>query len=525
MGKPWVLSRYPTVAAIPQGMFGDGGSDDAPVIQAAIDTVAASGGGVVLLPPGVIGVARPILMKAKVTLQGAGSRATIIKQLATNAAWAAFTNSTGIITTDPVAAYEGVFVRDLAVVGLNAVPIPNGAGPFAKNGISLANCWRSAVQDCLVQDTGTGLILYGAVAGVAEPHNLMERCTVINARSWNAAGNPGAPRGITMDSARSTLRDCHADNCYTGFYVSTDYGVYENCRATGFTDDGFYINSNNCVFDGCRAADAPGSGFAVNPSTGHKFIGCRSKATTNAGIRLRHTADLAPSDILIDGFTAEGCGYGFLDDLTGANPGPTAAMATDITIVNSVAKLCNLNGFKLAQQRRWKLIGNTALNNNQTGVTLPTRGGIALSAYCFDGEAAGNTCVDTQGVPTQIYGFYNYLTADSGATVENSNNRIAHKSLSGIDQYFSNGQSMTVSVSIASGQRVGSAILVYPQRHEGVPKLVGAVQNGGAFADAERPAAVTFTSIGSQQSSVIVDSHAVTAAARTLTVAVNSAFP
>lgn len=63
----------------PFGAVGDGTTDDGPAIQAAIDEAAARGGGVVFFPPGTYKTNQSIVQTEYVTLQGDGSRTSIIK--------------------------------------------------------------------------------------------------------------------------------------------------------------------------------------------------------------------------------------------------------------------------------------------------------------------------------------------------------------------------------------------------------------------------------------------------------------
>ena len=61
------------------GAKGDGTTNDAPAIQAAIDAANGAGGGTVYLPAGTYLVKAKLELQSNVTLKGAGWAATIVK--------------------------------------------------------------------------------------------------------------------------------------------------------------------------------------------------------------------------------------------------------------------------------------------------------------------------------------------------------------------------------------------------------------------------------------------------------------
>lgn len=63
------------------GAKGDNATDDAAAIQAAI-TAGGTAGGVVVVPPGVYKLSQPLNCASKITIQGAGTPATIFKPAA-----------------------------------------------------------------------------------------------------------------------------------------------------------------------------------------------------------------------------------------------------------------------------------------------------------------------------------------------------------------------------------------------------------------------------------------------------------
>ena len=500
------------------------GPSDAEKINQAITAANALGGAIVELKSGNYNIDQPVLLKSKVALCGKGMKRTTLTQTSTNAAWAAYTTSTGIVSTLNGAEYDNLEVSGFTVIGLNSTPVADGAGTYAKNGISIVNAWNSVVRDCYVKDTSTGIIFSGTVSGVVWYNNLIEGCLTENCRSWNAAGNAGAPRGQTMGTNRSSVRDCVSDNCYTGFFDGSDYSEWTNCRTSRSTDDGFYINANYSTYIGCWAigaatrAAAAGSGFAVNPTTGTKLIGCNALRYPNAGVRFRHTT-VGPSAATVQGCYFEDCGYGFLDDLTGISAYP-GGMSTGNVFIGNTAKGCQRSGLRFDRQRNGVFSGNTAYDNSQAGVTVSTRGGIAFGEYCLNNRGSDNQCYDTQtGAETQTFGFYVYAAADSGAGVENTGNIFVHKSLFGTDRYNPRHQEGTVSPTIASGTRVITGSITFPQPFESAPtSLSGSIKTASVLADAEQPAAVNFYNLTATGCSYRVDAFANVGADRALSV-------
>lgn len=509
-------------SALDYGAVADGVTNDAAAINAAI-TAATVSGGVVLLPAGTYAVGTPILLKSNVTLQGEGFDATIIKQTGTIAAWDAITTSTGVISTLIANEYENIHVKGLKLEGLYSTPIPDGSANYAVNGISIANTIRSSVADCYVQDTGTGIIIYGTVTGAEVYDNMISGCTVTNARSWILAGNAGTPRGITMATNYSNVENCVSDDNHTGYFVGTDYGTYINCRTTRWTDDGFYVNANFCSFTDCWAignttlGTASGSGFAVNPSYGHTFTSCVALRCPNAGMRFRHAGATAPSSNRVIGCYFSDCGYGFLDDMTGADAYPNAVSSFNVFIGNQ-ADNCQQSGFKFIRQQAGVISGNTAWDNNQDGVILQTRGGISLDEYCLDNAISDNICADTQGVPTQTFGLYSYPAATSGASVENTGNRVNHKSINGVDLFYTATLSNTASATILSGTRSISGTVTFALPFETAPVVVAGVQNANALADAERPTTVNVHTVTTTGFTYLIDALVNVGANRNLTI-------
>jgi len=409
---------------------------DGAAINLAIERIHAQGGGIVQLASRTYNTSQPITLRSRVTLRGNGTSHSRIKQIGAVEAWSS-SPLPGIITTRHDGAFEDIHIQDLSLEGRYKTAIASNGPHYAKSGIAILNARHSSIQRCAVSDVGTGVGFFGR-AGTGPHRNLISDCTVRNANSWVEPGNSGTPRGITMATDFSTVRNCSVIDSHTGYYVATEHGVYENCAASGWQDDGFYINANYCRLENCRAVAADkrnkglGSGFAVNPSKGNLFRSCWALRCPNAGMRFRHAGDIAPNNNYIVDCTFIDCGYGFLDDMTGTNEYP-AALSRGNEFIGNVAKHCQLSGFMFIRQSDGIFRQNRAISNNRGGITLQNRGGISFAEYCVNNIIEDNVCDDPETVKTQKWGLYIYPVTITKASIANTANRIHHHSRYGID--------------------------------------------------------------------------------------------
>ena len=179
---------------------------------------------------------------------------------------------------------------------------------------------------------------------------------------------------------------------------------------------------------------------------------------------------------------------------------------------------CQLNGFMFVRQQAGVISGNIAIANNQAGVTISNRGGIALAEYCRDNVVQGNICDDIQGTKTQAFGLYSYPSSVTGALLENTGNRIEHRSIYGVDIYFPSMQAGTASATIASAARNVVGTVAFPLGFENAPVVIAGLQNGNALADGERPVSVSVYNVTATGFSFSIDAVAAVAANRTLNI-------
>jgi hypothetical protein len=203
--------------------------------------------------------------------------------------------------------------------------------------------------------------------------------------------------------------------------------------------------------------------------------------------------------------------------MTGADAYPDATAAFNTFIGNS-AVVCRQSGFKFIRQQAAVISNNIAIDNNQAGVTVQTRGGISLDAYCLNNVVQGNICYDTQGVPTQTFGLYSYPASVSGAGSENTGNRFEHKSINGTDVFYPEVEQGTISAAIANGTRSITGSVTFGMAFESAPVVTAVLQNATAVADAERPITVNVYSVTAAGFSFVVDAVANVGAERTVSV-------
>lgn len=164
------LSELPSIVDF--GAVGDDRADDAPAIQQAIDTVSATGGGLLLVPAGTFRIERPLWLRSNVRLTGVGAAAVLhlVNTVRSSAIRGEGTRSRPL---------SGVSIRDLTVAGdvryaQGGPSVVNGSGiafvyaddcdvagvhvvGFSDGGISFHNGNRNSIANCRVERTAQGV--------------------------------------------------------------------------------------------------------------------------------------------------------------------------------------------------------------------------------------------------------------------------------------------------------------------------------------------------------------------------------
>ena len=220
----------------------------------------------------------------------------------------------------------------------------------------------------------------------------------------------------------------------TGFYANGKDITFENCRTENwFEDNGYYLIVDNLIVRNCTAkgGESPetgfGSGFAIAYKKNGLLENNEAINCSNYGFRIH----VPQSDTKLINNTAVGCGIGFGIE-TASHPFPE--VANNIQFIDNLAENSGLYGFLFRQMSNSKITGNKAINGNQRGVTLSTRGAIALKEYLNNNEFTKNNCIDNQIKKTQLFGLYDYSVDQiKSASKKSTNNKISHKSSDGKD--------------------------------------------------------------------------------------------
>lgn len=190
------------------GAIGDGVTDDSAAINAAINSVAASGGGVIHMPTGVYSINSPVILKGYVILSGEGFGRTIIK--------GANSTSHDLVVTDGFA----------TLVGTNTT---GGPRCFGLRDLTIdGNRWNRT-------GTGTCLLIYGYDYELTNIEIYDSRGIGFYSE-WAISGNvPVTPNGKdTMESHVTGLRT---------FRCGTDGMVFNGPHDTIFRDILTFINA------------------------------------------------------------------------------------------------------------------------------------------------------------------------------------------------------------------------------------------------------------------------------------------
>lgn len=261
-------------SVIDYGAVGDGTANDTAAIQAAI-TAVPSTGGVVYFPPGTYKlVTSALTLKPNLSLIGAGTNASIIKQ-----------------TTTTVSALSGVDVTDLTIRDLQIQGPASGSGngivltrsananvryirmdnvyinQFGNDGLAISNCIVSKFDRVVCENNGRhGFYLYGVTAGAAGTSVVMDACLA----------NTNVVTGFNFyNMVYSMLSGCASEGQPTNFLLDTCQGMeLSSCGSevmtaggTGFKiTGGFGITLTSCwdLTNRGKAYWITGNAYSIN---------------------------------------------------------------------------------------------------------------------------------------------------------------------------------------------------------------------------------------------------------------------
>lgn len=252
-GVPWVFN----VKDGAYGAKGDGVTDDATAIQAAIDAAIEAGGGIVFFPAGTYVIGTTLKLQTGVRLMGANVRAVTLK-LKDEA-------NADILTT------EGYGVSSIANAAIEAISFDgNSANNTSGNGLKLD--WISSrmewvfVHDC--EETGIYEQKTSADEGLREFGEM--DCATYNVKVWDCGG-----RGIDWGGHDCHFTDVIGISNEAGnwrFRESADACKLSQCHGYGKADYAFEYESGYMRFSNCDAEGATKANVRIAGDNG-QWIG------------------------------------------------------------------------------------------------------------------------------------------------------------------------------------------------------------------------------------------------------------
>ncbi|MDQ2941293.1 MAG: right-handed parallel beta-helix repeat-containing protein [Chloroflexota bacterium] len=346
--SPITRAAAGTFSVIDFGARGDGATDDARAIQAALDAAARAGGGTVLLPAGTYQIGTLLYYPSNITIQGAGSAVTTIRNTTTRGG-----NQLMLVPAFAGSGYVGMANVTIADLTFNqradAYGEQNDQYVLSVDGTTnslVTRCvftnvqtlaiWSGSrgtvttdhtVDSCHVTDSnGGGFSYFGANSGFTISNNIVEwtKDDAIAVQDYAATGH--FPHDILIRS--NTIRNCtkqnflgstaNGINCFGGHRIR----ILDNSISTvfasgiavlhGTTRPATYITVEGNRIDAAGApavAGVPGHGIHL---WGAQVVDVIGNIVTNshyAGIFIE-TGPSGTDSVRIDQCTASGNPYG-----------------------------------------------------------------------------------------------------------------------------------------------------------------------------------------------------------------------
>ncbi|HEX4226513.1 MAG TPA: glycosyl hydrolase family 28-related protein [Pseudonocardiaceae bacterium] len=278
------------------GATGNGSTDDAHAIQAAITAVTGTGG-TVFFPPGKYKVASAIVAADNVALIGSGVGSAIIAPAGSISAVRGNSTRTAPLTRFTMA--------HLSIDGANQGPQFNVGikGVFCQY---LAQCQFEdlVIQNCAATGLGIDFLSQGTVIHAVR--------AIGNGRLNRGGGNGGGSSGIGIGTGQYPVEDFVISDCYAagngryGIFIEsqsgqTSYGMrIANCFATGNLNHGFgSAGGNGAVWSHCVSYANNIDGFSIDngtigttaqPSSNDVYVACESIGNSRHGFSYQPTA-------------------------------------------------------------------------------------------------------------------------------------------------------------------------------------------------------------------------------------------
>lgn len=302
----WMMGLYRLTTFIANvkdyGAKGDGATDDAAAIQAAVDALPAGYGGIVFLPPGqyVVGSQITLPSTKRGVFRGQGPRATELQLKAA--------------ATNDILLVDGQFwrVEDLSIDG-NFPNCPGGGHGIkvANTKVWLSNLWVSNCKLNGIYVVGTGgqtahaAFLSNVYCNTNQQDGIEFGAFAFDAQCVNVWSGANVRDGIRVGSSNVALTNCHAwGNTANGLHImgvdatranacyfetnsgrgirlesGSRYSAFNACVIRGNTGgQGLYVFGATSVLNtmaGCVVYNnGSGAGVRVDTATDFTIAGC-----------------------------------------------------------------------------------------------------------------------------------------------------------------------------------------------------------------------------------------------------------
>ena len=253
--------------AVADGNYGTGtGTDNSPFVQAAIDALSITGGGIVFVPGGILGqanssykLASQITVPSGVSLVGLGKWSSIFF------APTAFANAGGLIRLN------GVGGNPTNLSGVGVIAQTGGAGGYGI--VSVAN--GTFLRDLWVNGFTSGA-------------------------------------GVRLESTDNFLSDFTIELCSHGLqclesHQNISHGVlFGNTGTSALISNNASVDAGPVIFNSVRATGASPMGFQVSGGKNVIFNGCSATHDNNAGLATKaFSAEASSSNVIFNGCIAK----------------------------------------------------------------------------------------------------------------------------------------------------------------------------------------------------------------------------
>lgn len=366
------------------GAKGDGIADDAARIQAAIDAVAAAGGGTLYAGPGVYAVGSAVSLKDNVIIVGCGDTGATIKALGDFPALQMVGTS-----SDPInnAGVHELCIRGGGKANANAHGVKTqwtnrcslrGVRFFScRNAVDAANSWQFEWSNLSADGEGAeqnynGFYLREGDAADVNNAVIAHNCIAQSVQKY----------GFRIEGGNgSKFTSCEAGACEVGWYIGDApsgkipmWMHIANCLADSTSSHGWVLSKGTASdaqlmeLSNCWAGNALGSGFYLQDIQDTVLTGILSVSTVNA-IRLIRCARVTVAGSAVEDY----------DRANQSEHGIRVSDSTDCVLTATTATSAPAGGgsvsyYEEGASARNKLIGASLQHGYQVTSTCVVRG-------------------------------------------------------------------------------------------------------------------------------------------------------